>query len=109
MPIGRKSQDSLQEISDSRAVSIYQNGELTTKNISNQITRLMKAFPDLPTGYYDILTERLKENEFTDQRLKDAVDNVIDTCTYFKPTIADVISFDVKKEITPPAYKKIKS
>lgn len=55
--------------------------------------------PDLPTGYYDILTERLKENQFTDQRLKDAVDNVIDTCTYFKPTIADVIGFDIKKEV----------
>jgi len=55
---------------------------------------LKKAFPGLPLTFYDILIDRLKENGFTDQRLKDAIDNTIDSCRYPTPTVADVIDWD---------------
>lgn len=62
----------------------------------NQVKRLSTAFPTLPEGFYDILLERIKENGFSDQRFQDAVSNLIDTCPYPQPTIANIISWDKK-------------
>jgi hypothetical protein len=55
---------------------------------------IAKAFPQLPGGFYEVLNRRLKEKEFTDERLKDAVNHVIDTCQYPVPTVANFISYD---------------
>lgn len=51
------------------------------------------AFPDLPPGFYNVLADRIKEKAFTDRRLADAVNHVVDTCIYPKPTIANFISY----------------
>jgi hypothetical protein len=59
-----------------------------------QMKKLKQAFPQLPAGYYDVLLERIKENGFTDQRLKDAINYLVDNFTYPTPTIANVIGFD---------------
>lgn len=86
--------NSLPEKSElSNEISIYR-GELTDKCLVDCIIKVKKAFPALPLGFYDILTDRLKANHFTDERLRDAVNNVIDTCIYPTPTIANVTSFD---------------
>jgi len=77
------------------SVSIY-NGELTTQGIIEQVKKLKKAFPALPAGFYDVLTDRIKELKISDARLTDAVNHVIDTCMYPTPTIANIISWDVK-------------
>lgn len=74
-------------------LSIY-SGNLTTNEIIDQQLRLKKSFPGLPAEFYDILIERLKENNFNDARLKAAIDNLIDTCVYPLPTIANIISYD---------------
>jgi hypothetical protein len=74
-------------------ISVY-SGELTTKCIIDQVKQVKKAFPSLPTGFYDVLTDRIKELGFSDERLKDAVNNLIDTCVYPVPTIANIISWD---------------
>jgi len=42
------------------------------------------------------LIERAREIGFSDERLKSAVNHVIDNCIYPTPTIAEFISFDVK-------------
>ena len=52
------------------------------------------AFPDLPAGFYSVLSERLINEQFTDKRLMDAVNHVIDTCIYPRPTVAQFISWD---------------
>jgi hypothetical protein len=79
-------------------ISLYE-GELTAPCLVNCIADIKKAFPSLPVGFYDILTDRLADNGFSDNRLKDAVRNVIDTCIYPTPTIAQFISFDKRVKI----------
>ena len=44
--------------------------------------KLSKAFPELTAEFYDIFADRLKDNSFTDKRLNDAVNSIIDTCIY---------------------------
>ena len=57
------------------------------------------AFPALQPEFFDILAKRIKANGFSDDRLTDAVNNVIDNCTYPTPTIAQFISFDRRYKI----------
>lgn len=56
----------------------------------------MGAFPELPNEFYDILSERIVDAGFSDERLIDGINNVIDTCMYPRPTIAQFISWDKK-------------
>jgi hypothetical protein len=79
-------------------MSIYA-GTLNTESVISNVVKLKRAFPSLPAGFYDVFSDRLKANDFNDDRLKDAVDHVIDTCVYPTPTIAQFISFDQKIEI----------
>lgn len=74
-------------------ISLY-SGALTTKRLIEGISRTKKAFPSLPIDFYDILTDRLEANGFSDARFADAVNHVIDSCHYPTPTVADFISFD---------------
>ena len=86
------SEESLQRTGE-YSISIY-HGELTTECIINQVKKLKQAFPSLPKGFYDILTDRIQELGFLDSRLICAVNNLIDTCTYPTPTIANLITWD---------------
>lgn len=74
-------------------ISIYA-GELTARAVIDNVAKIKMAFPALPAGFYDILGERIKENNFCDARLRDAIAFVIDNCLYPTPTIANFISFD---------------
>ena len=58
------------------------------------VVAIKKAFPSLPTSFYDMFDNRIKDNKFTANRLRDAVIHVIDNCVYPTPTIANFISFD---------------
>ena len=60
-------------------------------------------------GAIEILTERLLANGFTEQRLKDAIADVIDNFKYKIPNIADIIQFDkrVKLYTYNEAYMEI--
>jgi len=80
------------------SISIYK-GELTTKEVINQGIKIKAAFPGLPQSFYDILWDRLKAHNFNDEKLKDAVDNLIDTCIYPLPTIANLVSFDKRVKL----------
>lgn len=75
-------------------ISIYKPSDLTIKVELDCVRKLKLSFPQLPIGFYDILHDRLIANGFTDQRLNDAVSNLVDTCVYPTPTIANIISFD---------------
>jgi len=74
-------------------LSLY-TGVLSTQVVIKNIAKIKRAFPALPEGFYEVFSERIKANGFTDQRLMDAVTHVIDTCVYPTPTIAQFISFD---------------
>lgn len=92
--------------SSESSISIY-TGELTAQCLVKSIAMIKKSFPSLPIGFYDVFTDRLRANGFTDERLSDAVVNVIDTCVYPAPTIAQFISFDKRiKTFTYDQYCK---
>lgn len=77
------------------SISIY-TGKLTTQFYIETVKKIKKAFPSLFPGFYDILSERIKVLGFTNERLADAVNHVIDTCIYPTPTIANFIGYDKK-------------
>jgi hypothetical protein len=56
--------------------------------------KLATAFPALPTGFFAIMIERMRANQFSDQRMIDSIGYVIDNCLYPTPTIANLISYD---------------
>ena len=58
------------------------------------IVKLKRAFPKLNEGWYLILEEMLDEEKFTDARFTDAINNLIKTCPYPEPTIANIIGYD---------------
>lgn len=64
-----------------------------------QMSRIKKAFPNLSSGFYDILLERIKQANFTNKRLEDAVNNLIDNYKYPTPPISAIISFDKKIKV----------
>jgi hypothetical protein len=78
---------------EKETISLY-HGELTAKCVVDQTAKIAKAFPLLTPGFYDMLSERIKDKGFCDERLKDAVSYVIDNCPYPTPTIANFISYD---------------
>lgn len=63
------------------------------------VARIRAAFPDLDRGFYQLLKERIREKGFSDQRLTDAVNHVIDTCPYPTPTLANFLSFDKRVKL----------
>ena len=75
------------------SISLY-TGVLTPQCVVSASIKLKNTFPALPKGFYDVLNDRIKEKGFSDKRLMDAVNHVIDTCVYPTPTIANIISFD---------------
>ncbi len=75
-------------------LSIFSKGTLTKPTVAQSIANVKKSFPTLETGFYEVLSQRVTELGFTDERLQAAVKNVIDTCIYPQPTIAQFISYD---------------
>ena len=67
---------------------------MTKEGISESIIKIKGSFPTLPDPFYKTLTERVRDNQFSDQRLIDSVNYVIDNCPYPQPTIAQFISYD---------------
>ena len=75
-------------------ISLYADTPAGPKDIVDASVRVKKAFPALPKSFYDTFDDRIRDKGFTVQRLKDAVNYVIDNCQYPTPTIANFISYD---------------
>lgn len=80
------------------SISKYQ-GQLTPSNLATQIKKLQVAFPKQPIEFFDLLVGRIKANNFTDERLTDAVNNVIDNFRYKELNIADIIKYDKREKL----------
>lgn len=79
-------------------MSVY-SGELTAENLITQSLKVLTAFPSLPNSFIDILLERVKAKGFSDQRLNDSINYVIDNCQYPTPTLANFLSFDKRVKV----------
>jgi hypothetical protein len=75
-------------------LSLYGEGRVSAECFALNIVKLKQAFPELPNGFYDLLETMLDEEKFTNQRLDDSVKNLIKTCVYPKPTIANILGYD---------------
>ena len=76
------------------AVSLYQGHEASPRDIVVSMKRLELAFPKMERGFFDLLSERIIANGFTAERLKDAVNHVLDNFQYKELNISDIIRFD---------------
>lgn len=74
-------------------MSIYK-GELTNEVIAASAMKIKAAFPALPIPFYDVFADRIKENNFCDEKLKASTNHVIDNCIYPSPTVAQFLSYD---------------
>lgn len=79
-------------------ISLY-NDVLTPECVVQNTAKIEIAFPSLPTEFHKLFQQRIKDKGFTDKRLTDAVNNVIDTCVYPQPTIANFLNYDKNVEI----------
>lgn len=84
---------SLIEKDGKQYMSIYE-GELTQAEMAKCMARLKIAFPSLPKEFYGLLGNRMKEKGFTDDKMRDAINYVIDNCRYPVPAIAEFLSYD---------------
>lgn len=84
---------------NSNEISVYQSGKVTPEVLADGIIMLKKAFPKLPLGWYDVLDTMLDEEKFNNIKFKHAVNNLIKTCPYPEPTIANIIGFDKKVKV----------
>ena len=74
-------------------ISVYA-GYLTQPAVTQQSGRIRQVFPQLSAGWHGEFLHAIRRHGFTDQRLLDAVNHVIDHCRYPQPTVADFVSFD---------------
>lgn len=90
----------LQEASQKTAeISLYAGGFLTDRGVAVNLKKLKEAFPRMQPAFFNLLSERLIANGFTDARVTDAVNSVIDNFEYKELNISDVIKFDKKVKI----------
>jgi len=77
-------------------ISVFTGETATSEETKSEIRKLAAAFPDITNDFIILLAERITENKFTKERVRQAVNHVIDTNPYKRPSIADIISFDKK-------------
>lgn len=79
-------------------VSLYQ-GSLSDVGIAKSMRKLQSAFPKQSKEFFNVLAERLIANGFTDERLADAVNNLIDNFQYKELNISDIVRFDKRMRL----------
>lgn len=80
-------------------MSLY-TGTMPTQQFKAQaIGRLSVAFPKQTREFCALAIERMNENNFTEERMRDAVNYLIDNFQYRELNIADIIRFDKKKKL----------
>jgi hypothetical protein len=89
-------------------LNIYKGEPVSDECIKEQIRRLQIAFPQCTKEFYAALANRIIDlaDEFTDQRLIDAVNHCIDTFKYPQPTAAEILAYN--KKINLLTYEQIK-
>lgn len=80
-------------------ISVYEPDKVTPEGAAKAFDLVKSAFPRLGKGFYKILLERAEAIKFSDQRLLDAVNFVIDNCEYPEPTIAQFMTFDKRVKL----------
>lgn len=80
----------------SNEISLYEGWILTDRSIAINLKKLKEAFPKMQPAFFNLLSERIIANGFSDKRLTDAVNNVIDNFEFKELNVSDIIKFDRK-------------
>lgn len=84
---------------DYNEISIYEGETASKDQISTEVKKLVAAFPEISNDFLILLIDRITDNNFTADRVRDAINNIIDNSPYKRPSIADIISFDRKVKL----------
>lgn len=85
--------------SGSKEVSVFDGPPASASHIAAAVHKLAVCFPDMKDEFFSILAERISKTAMSDKRLEYALNRVLDTFTYKRLTIADILSIDVKCRI----------
>ena len=96
-PSGLSREESREEWKN--GITLYNDKQAEPKLIAEEVVKLKSAFPAISNEFLDVLSERIYANNFTEERIRDAVAYVLDNFRYRQPTIADVISFDKRVKV----------
>lgn len=88
------------QTSSENEISVYGHGQITQSKAIAETEKILVAFPKIEPAMLKLLRDRFKANGFTDKRMEDAVNHVIDSYTGFDklPSIGDFVSYDKKVE-----------
>ena len=73
------------------AVSLYRDSEPSPAEVAVSMKRLQVAFPKMEPAFFNLLAERVMNNGFTAERLKDAVTHLHDNFQNKELNISDII------------------
>ena len=85
----------VRQVSDMQfAVTTYKGKPATNVELTTQIDRLRRNYTQMKPDFFAVLTNELVADEWTAERIKDAVTHVMRTKTGGFISIADVFSYD---------------
>lgn len=88
----------IMKVKNGYEISIY-SGIADPTVILQSVNRLKAAFPKMGDEFFNILSERIVKNGFSNERLQDAVNYVIDNFHYKELNVSDIIKFDKKVKL----------
>jgi len=80
-------------------MSLYPGEELEPSVILQSVNRLKVSFPKMSNDFFNVLAERVVANKFSNKRLQDAVNYVLDNFQYKELNISDVVKFDKRAKL----------
>jgi len=98
MRLQESSQELLQSIANDSTITIYR-GELSQEVVAKGVAKIKAAFPSLTPEFFQLFISRVRDKGFSDERLTEAVNHVIDNCQYPTPTLANFLSFDKRVKV----------
>lgn len=88
------------DINGTSEISLY-SGPLEPNVVLQSMNRLASAFPKMKDNvdFFNLLSERVVANGFSNERLKDAINHILDNFQYKELVISDIIKFDRKVKL----------
>lgn len=87
------------------SVSLYNGRSADPNEIAVGMKRLKVAFPKMGNEFFNLLAERVMDNGFSSERLKHAINHVLDNFQYKELNISDIIRFD--KRVRLYSYNEV--
>lgn len=94
MALQKASPGVIQKSNEGFKLSLYDAGVIEPQEMLTQMNRLRAAFPRQSAAFFSLLTERVIKHGFSADRLRDAVNHIIDTFNYKEINISDIIGYD---------------